>query len=505
MSKKPDRELFELIKSLSKGEKKNFALFSRNYTSKYLVLYKMIDAQKEYNESDIKRRLTEKKIKTPLAQMKMYLLESVLKSLRFGAGEKSIRRKITDLVCEAEILHNKGFKKLRDKILKKARQLAQHHEKYGMMIDIFLMEMSLLKKPPGQFYKSIDKCLEKIHMLVEYDRNLNDAQALYDEGIIRDRKLKSKWDSLMQSPLLNKSNIPEGKEEQYIYNRIWAIYTLRQNDFQKSLHYRELVIKNMESRQEEMKSRKGEYMREVNNIIDVLCQINKIDEAKKEFNKLSALNGTTLSKAETDQLNAYTTLAYTNITGFFLKNGSINKESEIAVSDAVLLLEKEKIKPIYAILLHTNISLYYFMAEKYDMALTYNNIVLNLQSQGEVRKDVYELSVLLNLIIHYEVGNDDLLPYYIRSAYRSLRKKKRLFNTEAAILRFIRNKLHKGNSSKELIIYFKELKTELERIIQDPYEKNFIDHFNFIAWLESKIENRSFIEIIREKAKIIKV
>ena len=36
---------------------------------------------------------------------------------------------------------------------------------------------------------------------------------------------------------------------------------------------------------------------------------------------------------------------------------------------------------------------------------------------------------------------------------------------------------------------------------KDPYESRAFEHFDFISWLESKIEKRPFVEIVREKAK----
>ncbi len=45
-----------------------------------------------------------------------------------------------------------------------------------------------------------------------------------------------------------------------------------------------------------------------------------------------------------------------------------------------------------------------------------------------------------------------------------------------------------------MLVQFKKLKT-------DPYEKGAFEYFDFISWLESKIENRPFAEIIKEKAK----
>ena len=46
-----------------------------------------------------------------------------------------------------------------------------------------------------------------------------------------------------------------------------------------------------------------------------------------------------------------------------------------------------------------------------------------------------------------------------------------------------------------------EWKKELEKIFKDPFEQGGIQDFDFISWLESKIENKSFGEIVRRKVK----
>ena len=46
---------------------------------------------------------------------------------------------------------------------------------------------------------------------------------------------------------------------------------------------------------------------------------------------------------------------------------------------------------------------------------------------------------------------------------------------------------------------FKELKTELEEIFKDHFEKEALAYFDFISWLKSKIENRPFCRNCQRK------
>jgi hypothetical protein len=50
---------------------------------------------------------------------------------------------------------------------------------------------------------------------------------------------------------------------------------------------------------------------------------------------------------------------------------------------------------------------------------------------------------------------------------------------------------------------FVKLHMELKQYEEDPYERRAFLYLDILSWLESKIENRSIGEIIREKAKVI--
>ncbi|MBL7893244.1 MAG: hypothetical protein JNL63_11490 [Bacteroidia bacterium] len=107
----------------------------------------------------------------------------------------------------------------------------------------------------------------------------------------------------------------------------------------------------------------------------------------------------------------------------------------------------------------------------------------------------------MSIIIRYELKDFEVLPYLIRATYRHLRKKERLFKFEEIVLDFIRKKLPALNTSKELISAFKNLKITVERVMVDPQEPKPISFVNYVCWIESKIKNRSYAEVVKENAK----
>ena len=57
----------------------------------------------------------------------------------------------------------------------------------------------------------------------------------------------------------------------------------------------------------------------------------------------------------------------------------------------------------------------------------------------------------------------------------------------------------------ELIDVLKKMKSELEKITDSPKETAALEYyFAYLSWIESKIENRPFADIMKEKAVEIK-
>ncbi|MGB3465004.1 MAG: hypothetical protein WBA74_07035, partial [Cyclobacteriaceae bacterium] len=131
-------------------------------------------------------------------------------------------------------------------------------------------------------------------------------------------------------------------------------------------------------------------------------------------------------------------------------------------------------------------------------ALKWINRILNSDHQ-DIREDVHSFARILNLITHYELGNTDVIEYYLRSTYRFLLKKEDLHFFQQTILAFIKN-LSRVGTEEELTEKFRELRDQMIKISESEYDKRAFVYFDIISWLESKIERKPVGEIIRRKA-----
>ena len=106
---------------------------------------------------------------------------------------------------------------------------------------------------------------------------------------------------------------------------------------------------------------------------------------------------------------------------------------------------------------------------------------------------------VLNLIIHYEMGNTTLIDSILRSTSRYLNKQNEEFVIEKKILSFFSKINRQALTKKELKKSFSQLKYELENELTTVTEKRILTIFDIISWIDSKLLEKPFGQIVKEK------
>jgi hypothetical protein len=105
---------------------------------------------------------------------------------------------------------------------------------------------------------------------------------------------------------------------------------------------------------------------------------------------------------------------------------------------------------------------------------------------------------ILNLIAHYECGLDYDLERQFVDTYKFLLKMENLQEVQKVFLSSIRDL--SDVFPHEIKNEFKKIHFKLKKFENHPYEKRAFLYLDILSWLESKIENKSIAEIIKEKA-----
>ena len=142
MTKDQKDNLFLLIKSLTKSEKRQFKLYvgrlGVNTDSKFLNLFTILDKLKVYDEAQILKFGIVKK--SQLANIKAHLYRQILVSLKLNPSHQNIRSQIREQLDFASILYHKGLYKQSLKLLDKSKEIAIQNEEKNLAFEIVELE-----------------------------------------------------------------------------------------------------------------------------------------------------------------------------------------------------------------------------------------------------------------------------------------------------------------------------------------------------------------------------
>jgi hypothetical protein len=142
-----------------------------------------------------------------------------------------------------------------------------------------------------------------------------------------------------------------------------------------------------------------------------------------------------------------------------------------------------------------NIVYIYLGAGEYKQALQILTRTLN--ESYKLRMDGQLSARLMNIIIHYEIGNEEVIDYLVSSTRYFLKKHGGVSKSEKLILSYFSSKKRNGSLEKDIEMIHK-IKNELESLEADPKERNIFKGFNFLLWLESKLTGKSLEAVSRD-------
>ena len=143
--------LFLLIKSLNKSEKRYFKRFCFNQktNNNYLRLFDAYDAQSDFDDLAIRQKFEGEPFIRQLHVTKSYLNQLILKSLRNYYQSLSRQGELKDLIRNIEILFYKELFDQCDYEIQKAERMAGQYEQFKDLLAVFGWKRKLLLARKG--------------------------------------------------------------------------------------------------------------------------------------------------------------------------------------------------------------------------------------------------------------------------------------------------------------------------------------------------------------------
>jgi len=493
----PSDKLFKLVKSLSKSEKGYFlksAGKSNGEYNQYVKLFNAVGSLEVYNEKKIKLILKDEPCIRQLHVAKNYLYKILLRSLYLFSSENSSNYRCAEAIGNISFLYAKGLYSECMKEIRKAKAFAYRIGKYESLLEILRWERFLIMRELSTVtsHRIIEEELKAsgiIQNLVKYRKLYNDIFSLVREkGSIRNIDEKKLFKKIMSDPLLKNFEDALCFEAKILYYQIHIIYNEAEADDRKSFMYADELVKFMDSHNELINDFIKEYVFAKVQMLTAAFNIGDYEKALTISRELRDKKIRSIEQKEYIFYSTYLIELFVYIVDCEFKKGleiipQIEYELKNLVSD-----ETNAAK----LTLFRNIFYIYFALEDYNSSLIWLNKILN--ANLHTRHDLYSLIHILNLILHYELKNVDLIHHAVINTYRYLYKRKIIYKFESEVLRFIR-KISNIADADELKEEFRILKSQLLKLVDDPYERIPLQYFDFISWLDSKISGKSFIEM----------
>lgn len=501
--------LFQLIKSLTKAEKRNFKLYARRINgkedSKFVTLFDVLDGLPTYDE-----KLILKKAPTlnpgQLPNLKGHLYGQVLKSLRLIHINYDFPIEVREQIDYARVLYNKGLYKQSLRILDKLKQKALENNEEILQLEIIdfekLIEGQYITRSIGNRAEELVNESRHVTRVIAKTQELSNLSISLYSLYIKLGYVRNEEDYRVVRHYF-KRNLPDYDYDDLSFNEkvylcqsmVWYNYIIQ--DFVKCYRYAHKWVELFRSSPVMIKRKPDLYIKGLHNLLAALFNIQHYPKFAENLLALEELKKSALFTQNENIQSLVSFYFYNNKINLFFMEGRFS-EGTALVPEVLETIEKfeSKIDSHRVLLFYYKIGCLYFGSGDNKNAVKYLNKIINLRDVS-LREDIHCFARILNLIAHYEMGNSDLLEYQIKSVYRFLVKMDNLQGVQKEIIKWLRKV--PGMLPEEIKKEFQALKERLEEVLNEPFELRAFLYLDIISWLESKIEGVTVQQVIRRK------
>lgn len=483
--------LHELISSLDRTEKAYFKKFAlkgaRNGQSEYLRLFDCIEQKGGWDEKFIRKKFNKSKICNQMPAARHHLYQLILKSLEDYNRNKDIHSRIRHLLEQAEILRRKRLREQSLNLVKKAKEIAQRHQAMTHYFDILRVELQLkLKQDPA--FLEVQMAEEEAYLKMY--RNRSQIRILYYSIFrefrrytrIRDPKQLTKIKELMKDPLLADESNALSFQAKNNFHSLYANFYALTAESTLQFKARQNQLELWKSHPQRLEDQPITYIRVVYNYAESALKLKAYEQVEAAIKLLESIKTrTSEQRAEVDE-----TLWYMR-----LKTALLKQEFEYGnrlVDNLQLELDKGTIKfkrdMEYGIKALAAITLFYAGELQRSLQL---QVELIQKSDYTYQEDIQASVRLLNLVTHFELGNQNMMERVFKSTYRYLLRRKQLHEFERLTIKAMRKTASMPNDRRLREEAFLQFHQNLNKLKATLPEGDTAQHFDISIWLEGKI------------------
>lgn len=500
--------VFELIKLMSKAEKRNFKLYSTrldcNEGAKFLILFDCMDSMEQYDEAKV-LALCPTISKQQLPNLKAHLYKQILVSLRMLNVQHSVALEIREQVDFVKILFDKGLYNEAQKLLDKVEKRAIEYELLSAVVDIVELQRNLkvlsysseMTQAADTTAKAASVISERLSNIATLSRLAVQCYALHQNlGFARSQKDLDRLNNYFKPRIEAFEGTEMNFTERFYYYQAKAWYNYIGHKTAISYRYALKWVAHFNSHPEMKEVMYDSYMRGYSQVLDGMFLMNKysafvrtLEEFEKESRTIGQLNDNAMMISQgilfTGQLNKCL-MAGTYKEGLWIAK---NIDSYLKRYGERLTLHEKM--PLYY-----KVASLYFGDGNYLKCIEYLSYIINVKDHN-IRRDLQCYARMLNLMAHYDAGLDFNIDYHIRSVYSFIVKMKDMTEMKEELLTFFKSFGH--INAIDLRREMKNLYDRLTPYESHRYERRTFYYIDLLSWLESKISGKSMGEIVRAR------
>ena len=490
----PSNDLFILVKSMSKAEKRYFKLYSsqnsRNGSNNYIRLFDAIDNQTNYDEGKLKKKFSGECFAKKLAGTKYLLYEQILKSLRNFHSGRAIDSKLNALIEEADVLFHKALYKQSQKLIQKAKRLAENANKTGYLHMISQFEKRL------RSYLYTTKCNSSVDQLIEEDSLISDkiqTEATYLElagkmrmlyEVCRTKCAECNLEAaveIIKHPLLSERSRATTFISELLFLEIHSLNARLNGNALKASRYSEKITQLWNDNPDMIRTYQEEYTRTIADIALIGFNAGQLEVSPEIIEHLNSTSS--YCEQERSKINLLRTIlefGYNLHTSNYPGCDLIEKEL-IKMQD----LHLEKLAPMWKVILFYQLGVYCFITGRYNDSIDWMMKVSEFEKSGLV-PSIIDFCKLLQIPVHYELENFGFLEYQLRAVQRYFRKRKKIGEKEALFFKYMKKSLNVAGDMRRKEL-FHQLQVRLNNsgrnnISKLPFADKVID-----MWINKRV------------------
>ncbi len=506
-------QLFTLIKSLTKSEKRNFRLYATRLESgsdtKFLHLFDVLDKLNEYDEALLLKKLQSDVKKAQLPNLKRHLYKQLLISLRLVYIQKNIDIEIREQIDFARILYGKGMYMQALKLLERIKRIALDHHQDVLHLEILefqkLIEarhITRSRQVKNKMEDLLEESLRRSQITLTASKlsNFNiSVQGWYIQfGHAKNDREAQAVRAFFEANLpgeLNTEKLTFFERINLYQSYLWYHYVLL--DFQSCRHYTSLWVELFET-YPQMKDKDPDlYMRGLYYLLMSAYFLGDAVTFERNLRAFEVFAQTNKDSFNTNSgMIAFVYLHLSKLNFFFLSG---RFEEGLALVPNILedIRQYEGLSDIHRVLLlYYKFAYLYFSCGNFEKALEYLNEIIHLKG-GSLREDLHFNARLLHLLCHYESGHLDLIAYLTDALLRSSGKSEDISKLQKATLQFVKKLIRVPVSESRSD--FERFHKQALKLAANPYERKATLYLDIPMWAESHLLSCTMSELSQKR------